>query len=167
MEVDRKGGVHLSKAGREIADKLRFRHHLVERMLHEMLGVEWYKVHEEAERLEHSISEDVERKLIEKLGPNGACPHGSQINKSSAERRKMGLQQLWDAAPGSSVKVDSMYERDRRLLEYFDGLGIQPGVEFKVLSRNYDGTLTLLLRRTSISLGEAAARKIWISQTSE
>ncbi len=167
VEVDRKGGVHLSKAGREIADKLRFRHHLVERMLHEMLGVEWYKVHEEAERLEHSISEDVERKLIEKLGPNGACPHGSQINKSSAERRKMGLQQLWDAAPGSSVKVDSMYERDRRLLEYFDGLGIQPGVEFKVLSRNYDGTLTLLLRRTSISLGEAAARKIWISQTSE
>ena len=131
VELDRKGKISLTKPGREIADKLRFRHHLVERMLHEMLGMEWYKVHDEAERLEHSISEDVERRLIEKLGPNGACPHGNQINKSAAERRQAGLQQLWEATPGSSIRVDSMYERDRRLLEYFDGLGIRPGVELE------------------------------------
>ena len=128
VEVDRKGRISLTRTGREISNRLRFRHHLIERMLHEMLGVEWYKVHDEAERMEHSISKDVERKLIEKLGVNGACPHGNQINKSAADRRKLGLQPLWEATPGTSVRVESMHERDRALLEYFEGLGIRPGV---------------------------------------
>jgi DtxR family Mn-dependent transcriptional regulator len=163
VEVDRKGRISLTSAGREISDKLRFRHHLVERMLHEMLGMEWYKVHDEAERIEHSISDDVERRLIARLGPDGACPHGNQINKSASDRSKLGLHLLWDATPGSSVRVDCMYERDRKLLEYFDELGIQPGVELKVLSRNYDNTLTLRVGKTSLSLGEGAARQVWVS----
>lgn len=166
-KVDRKGRISLTKEGREISDKLRFRHHLLERMLHEMLGIEWYKVHEEAERLEHSISEVVERRLIERLGRKGACPHGNQINKNPAERRKRGLQPLWEALPGSSVRVEGMYERDRGLLEYLNGLGIRPRVDLKVLSRNYDGTLTLRLKRTTHNLGEAAARKVWVSKVPE
>jgi len=160
--VDRKGHITLTAEGRKISDRLRFRHHLIERFLHEILGMEWYKVHDEAERLEHSISEDLEKKLIEKLGRDGACPHGNQINKSAAERRRLGLRQLWEAAPGSSVRVDSMHERDRRLLEYFDQLGIRPGVEIHVARRNYDGTLSLRLGRKSVSLGESAARKLWV-----
>ena len=167
LEIDQHGRLSLTKTGREISDKLRFRHHLVERMLLEMLGMEWYKVHDEAERLEHSISEDVERRLVEKLGPNGACPHGNQLNKSAAERRKLGLQPLWEAVPGSIVRLESMYERDRQLLEYFDGLGIRPGVELKVLSRNYDGTISLGLKGTTVSLGETAATKVWVSKVSQ
>jgi len=163
VQVDRKGRITLTAAGRKISDKLRFRHHLVERMLHDTLGMEWYKVHEEAERLEHSVSEDLERLLIEKLGRCGPCPHGNQINKSASERRKLGLQQLWEASPGSGVRVESMHERDRKLLEYFDRLGIRPGAQLKVLSRNYDGTLSLRLNNRPTSLGEAAAKKIWVS----
>lgn len=166
VEVDRKGHIALSRSGREVSDKLRFRHHLVERMLHEMLGMEWYKVHDEAERLEHSISDDMERKLIEKLGTNHACPHGNQINKSAAERHNLGFRLLWEADPGSSVMVESMYERDRQLLEYFDGLGIRPGVELTVLSRNYDGTLAFRLGKNSLNLGESAARRVWVSYIS-
>lgn len=161
--VDRKGRITLTAEGRRISDRLRFRHHLIERFLHDILGMEWYKIHDEAERLEHSVSEDLEKKLIEKLGRNGACPHGNQINKSAAERRKLGLRQLWEAAPGSSVRVDSMHERDRKLLEYFDHLGIRPGVQIHVSRRNYDGTLSLRLGRKFISLGESAARKLWVS----
>ncbi|MGA2631666.1 MAG: metal-dependent transcriptional regulator [Terriglobia bacterium] len=164
VQVDRKGEIALTEAGRKISDKLRFRHHLVERMLHKMLGMEWYKVHDEAERLEHAVSEDLERRLIKKLGRDGLCPHGNQINKSAAERRKLGLQQLWEAIPGSSVRVDSTHERDRKLLEYFDGLGIRPGVQLKVVSRNYDGTLTLRLGKKAINLGEAAAKRVWVSE---
>jgi DtxR family Mn-dependent transcriptional regulator len=167
VEIDRKGRISLTQSGQEISDKLRFRHHLVERMLLEILGMEWYKVHDEAERLEHSISEDVERKLVEKLGPNGPCPHGNQINKSAAERQKLGLQQLWEATPRTPLRVDSMYERDRKLLEYFDGLGIRPGIDLEVLTRNYDSTLTLRLNKRNISLGEAAARKVWVSKVSK
>jgi len=162
-KVDRKGRISLTAAGRGIADKLRIRHHLVERMLHELLGIEWYKVHDEAERLEHAISEDVERRLIAMLGASGRCPHGSQLNKSAPELRKHGLQLLWEAPPGARVKVDSMHERDRKLLEYFDGLGIRPGVRVKVLDRNYDGTLSLRLGKKATVLGEAAARRVWVS----
>ena len=161
--VDRKGRITLTAEGRKISDRLRFRHHLVERFLHEILGMEWYKVHDEAERLEHSVSKDLEQKLIEKLGPDGVCPHGNQINKSAAERRRLGLSQLWEAAPGSSVRVDSMHERDRKLLEYFDQLGLRPGVQIQVGSRNYDGTVSLRIGKKSVNLGESAAQRIWVS----
>jgi hypothetical protein len=91
-------------------------------------------------------------------------PHGNQINKSAAERRRLGLEQLWEAPPGSSVRIDSMHERDRKLLEYFDSLGIRPGTQLKIVNRNYDGTVSLLLGEKSVNLGEAAARKVWVSQ---
>jgi Fe2+ transport system protein FeoA len=102
--------------------------------------------------------------LIEKLGSKGACPHGNQIDKSAGERRRLGLRQLWDATPGSSVRIDSVYERDRRLLEYFDSLGIRPGVELKVVNHNYDGTVALQLKKTPLIIGESAASKIWVSE---
>ena len=167
VEVDRKGRVSLTAVGRQVTDKLRLRHHLVERMLHEMLGVEWYKVHDEAERLEHAISEDVERRLIDKLGANRPCPHGNQIDTSPDERRKSGFQLLWEASPGSLVRVDCFDERDSKLLEYFDGLGIRPGTQLKVVSPNYDGTLGLHLGDKTTNLAETAARKVWVSATAK
>jgi DtxR family transcriptional regulator, Mn-dependent transcriptional regulator len=163
VQVDRKGRISLTSVGRALAGKLRLRHHLIERMLYEMLGVEWYKVHEEAERLEHSVSEDLERKLIEKLGPDGRCPHGNQINKSAAERHRLGLKTLYEAPAASTVVIDSMHERDRQLLEYFDKLGIRPGVPVKIVNHNYDGTVSLRLGSRSFNLGEGAARKLWVS----
>jgi hypothetical protein len=65
--------------------------------------------------------------LIVKLGRDVFCPHGNRVNKSAAGRYKLGLQQSWEAAPASLVRNDSVHKRDRRLLEYFDGLGIRPG----------------------------------------
>ena len=167
VEVDRKGRITLTGLGQRVTDKRRLRHHLVERMLYEMLGVEWYKVHDEAERLEHAISEDVERRLVEKLGADRPCPHGNQINKSPGERRKAGLQLLWEASPGSVVRVESVDERDSKLLEYFDGLGVRPGAKVKVISPNYDGTLGLHLGDKTTNLAEAAARKVWVSATTK
>jgi len=167
VRVDRKGRVSLTDAGRGVADKLRLRHHLVERMLHEMLGIEWYKVHDEAERLEHAISEDVEKRLVAVLGSGGRCPHGNLIDKSAAELRKSGLQMLWEVPPGTRVKVESMHERDRQLLEYFDGLGVKPGVHLEVVKRNYDGTVSLNLGSKPLILGESAARKVWVSPDGE
>ena len=75
----------------------------------------------------------------------------------------MGLQLLWEAPPGARVKVENMHERDRKLLEYFDGLGIRPGVHLQVLKQNYDGTLNLRLGEKTLVLGESAARRVWVS----
>jgi len=156
------GRISLTEAGREISDRLRYRHHLIERMLTEMLGMEWYKVHDEAERLEHAVTDDFEKKLIERLGSEGPCPHGNQINKSAAERRRLGLMLLAEAPAGTRVKVVSMYERDRPLLEYLDGLGVRPGTQLQVVSCNYDDTMTLSLGRSHVYLGQGAAKRVWV-----
>src|SRR5271157_333329 len=162
IKVGAAGRIALTDAGRRISDRVRYRHHLIERMLTEMLGMAWFKVHDEAERLEHAVSDDVEKKLIERLGPEGPCPHGNQINKSAAQRRRQGLMLLVEAPAGKGVKVVSTYERDRSLLEYLDGLGVRPGASLKVMSRNYDETLTLGLGERQVHLGQAAARKVWV-----
>jgi DtxR family Mn-dependent transcriptional regulator len=135
---------------------------LIERMLTEMLGMEWYKVHDEAERLEHAVSDDFERKLIQKLGEQGPRPRENEINTGAAERRKSGLILLAEVPAGKRVKVVGMYERDRSLLEYFDGLGLRPGSQLRVATRNYDDTMVLDLGAKRVHLGQAAAGKVWV-----
>src|SRR5579859_3071190 len=115
VKVQADGQVGLSSAGRKIARKLTLRHHLIERMLSEMFGMEWFKVHDEAERLEHAVSPDFEARLLAKLGRGGACPHGNLSEmESPASRRHRGLILLADAAPGAPYAVSGIYERDRQ-----------------------------------------------------
>ena len=92
VRVQADGNVVLTASGRKIARKLSLRHHLIERMLSEMFGMEWFKVHDEAERLEHAVSPDFEAKLLAKLGRDGACPHGNLSEQESpTSRRRRGL----------------------------------------------------------------------------
>src|SRR5579863_8537782 len=101
IRTGRDGTVTLSPAGRDIANRLLNRHHLIERMLTEIFGMEWYKVHEEAEQLEHAVSADFERKLLEKLGDGEACPHGNRVGLDTpSDRRRRGLKTL-DESPAS------------------------------------------------------------------
>ena len=81
------GQIALTVEGRAIADRVLNRHHLIERMLAEIFGLEWYKVHDEAEQLEHAVSADFERKLAEKLGPGRLCPHGNCVGTDSPAAR--------------------------------------------------------------------------------
>ncbi len=130
VRVQNGGEVSLTAAGRKIARRLTLRHHLIERMLSEMFGMEWYKVHDEAERLEHAVSTDFEAKLLAKLGRGGACPHGNLSElESPASRRRRGLLLLAHAEAGGSYKVSGIYERDRRLLEFLEQRGIRPGAQ--------------------------------------
>lgn len=158
------GHLQLTAEGQEIADRVRRRHHLIERMLTEMFGMEWYKVHEEAERLEHAVSAEFEAKLIEKLGENDVCPHGNAIGfaDTPAARRERGWRTLNELPPGEGGTVVSVFERDRGLLEYLDRQGIRPGRQLVVVARNYDDTLTLDLDGERVPLGFSAALKVWM-----
>ena len=162
IAVDGEGRITLTTEGRDIANRLLNRHHLIERMLTEIFGMKWYQVHEEAEQLEHAVSEEFERLLVQKLGADGACPHGNQVGMDTADdRRRRGWRPLTEIAGVSTVM--SVFERDRKLLEYLDGLGIRPGVRVGVQARNYDETLTLQVDGKSVQLGRPAAEKIWIA----
>src|SRR6202795_3615972 len=164
VRVQSSGEVSLTAAGRKIARKLTLRHHLIERMLAEMFGMEWYKVHDEAERLEHAVSPDFEANLLTKLGRGGACPHGNLSElESPTSRRRRGLLLLAQAEAGGNYLVSGIYERNRRLLEFLEQRGIRPGAHVHVSGRNYDHTLTLNTDAGHVALGGSAAEKVWVT----
>src|SRR5438045_8229947 len=109
IRVTPDGHITLTVHGREIASRLLNRHHLIERMLTEVFGLEWYKVHDEAEQLEHAVSTDFEQKLVEKLGRGGVCPHGNLVGLDSpVSRRKRGLKPLDEARAGAAIRAASV-----------------------------------------------------------
>jgi DtxR family transcriptional regulator, Mn-dependent transcriptional regulator len=163
VRVQPDGQVRLTAAGRKIARRLTLRHHLIERMLSEIFGMEWFKVHDEAERLEHAVSPDFESKLLKRLGPGGACPHGNLTElESPASRRRRGLCLLTEGVPGAAYRVSGIYERDRKLLEFLDARGIRPGARVTVAGKNYDDTVTLKTEAGPVALGGGAAARVWI-----
>jgi len=164
VRVNADGRVRLTAAGRKIACKLTERHHLIERMLSEIFGMEWYQVHDEAERLEHAVSPAFEAKLVAKLGRGRPCPHGNLSEmESPASRRRRGLVLLSEAEAGRNYEVSGIYERDRKLLEFLEGRGIRPGARIGLLERNYDKTISIRTTKGATVLGRSAAERIWVS----
>src|SRR6266404_9156651 len=88
--VDRRGRIRLTAKGAREAESLVVRHRLAERLLTEVLGMEWSKVHEEAEKLEHAISPELEKHLLQFFGKDGNCPHGNPLFGGLAELKKQG-----------------------------------------------------------------------------
>jgi len=166
VRVNAEGRVSLTAAGRKIARQLTERHHLIERMLSEIFGMEWYQVHDEAERLEHAVSPAFEAKLVAKLGRGKPCPHGNLSElESPASRRKRGLVLLSDAEPGHAYAVSGIYERDRKLLEFLESRGIRPGGKVSLTERNYDKTISVRTSKGPMVLGRSAAERIWVSRS--
>jgi DtxR family Mn-dependent transcriptional regulator len=167
VEVGADGIVRLTAAGRETAYHTALRHHLIERMLSEIFGMEWYEIHEEAERLEHAVSPEFEAKLREKLGEGGACPHGNAVlPESPVVRKRRGEVPLSEAKEGQSYTVASLHERDPKLLLFLHKTGIGPSQKLKVLSQNYDQTVSIEIPagnsvQNSI-LGRLAAEAVWL-----
>jgi DtxR family Mn-dependent transcriptional regulator len=161
IEVGAEGHIALTHSGREIATRLLHRHHLVERMLTEVFGLEWFKVHDEAEQLEHAVSTDFEEKLVEKLGRDGVCPHGNIVGADSpAARRERGLKPLDEAQRGDRVTVTSVFERDRNLLERLDAMGIRPGVRLDV--RAPAPAMEIAAGGRTARLDPGIAGKVWV-----
>ena len=168
VTVNKTGRIQLTSAGRKVAEQTILRHHLIECMLSEIFGMEWVEVHDEAERLEHAVSPAFEKKLVKMLGHKETCPHGNGLAVMNPEqRRKKGQLLLSEAEAGSSYRVRSVYERDRKLLEFLEERGIRPGTRLKVESHNYDGNAILKVERKRITLGSPVAQRIWVAQEHE
>jgi DtxR family Mn-dependent transcriptional regulator len=163
VEVGEDGIVRLTPSGRETANRTALRHHLIERMLSEVFGMEWYEIHEEAERLEHAVSPAFEAKLRERLGEGGACPHGNAVlPENPAVRKRRGEVPLSEAVPGRSYTVVSLHERDSRLLQFLHHSGIGPSQHLRVVSQNYDQTVSIELSTGNSILGRPAAEAVWL-----
>jgi DtxR family Mn-dependent transcriptional regulator len=163
VKVENDGIVRLTPEGRETAYRTALRHHLIERMLSEIFGMEWHEIHEEAERLEHAVSPAFEAKLLQRLGQAGSCPHGNAVlPQSPAERKRRGEIPLSEAAEGGRYAVTSLQERDPKLLLFLHGAGIGPGQTLRVTSQNYDQTVSIELPAGNSILGRPAAEAVWL-----
>ena len=165
VDVKADGIVRLTASGKETAYRTALRHHLIERMLSEVFGMEWYEIHAEAERLEHAVSPTFEARLIEKLGEHGTCPHGNTVlPESPAQRRKRGLIQLSEGAENTDYTVASLYERDPKLLVFLHQSGISPEARVRLLAQNYDQTVAVKTPIGTITLGRPAAERVWVKR---
>ena len=124
-------GVKLSKAGKKRALEIVRHHRLIETFLHEVLDYPWDEVHQEAERLEHFISERFEERIAAKLGHPEFDPHGHAIpamDGSLPTRTTQEPQSLSQLRPGQSAKVSSVSDKDPEMLRYLASQGIRPGI---------------------------------------
>jgi DtxR family Mn-dependent transcriptional regulator len=121
-------GVKLAKAGKKRALEIVRHHRLIETFLHQVLGYPWDEVHQEAERLEHFISERFEERIAAKLGHPEFDPHGHAIPAMDGSLPVQQPQSLSQLAPGQSAKVSCVSDRDPEMLRYLAAQGIRPGV---------------------------------------
>jgi DtxR family Mn-dependent transcriptional regulator len=166
LRVRRSGEIELSAKGKEIAKHLVLRHRLAEKLLTDVIGLEWSRAHEEAERLEHGISQEVAGLLLKRFGEDGRCPHGVPLlGGMSKLRREHGAVKLSDVAIGQNYEVLRVYEKDPKFLEFLDQLGIRPAAQIHTHNREYDETMKLTVsgRNTRVThLGKPATERIWV-----
>lgn len=157
--------ISLTDHGRELAESLIRRHRLSERWLTDVLGLDWSRAHEEACKLEHAISAEVEERLSDSLGRPTTCPHGNPIPGAALEA-EAGLMTLDHVAAGTRViveRISESAERDVLLLQYLQRRGIQPGSELFVEEVvPAEGPIVLRAQQMTAALGKDAASKIWV-----
>lgn len=128
-------GVRLTEKGRRIALQVVRRHRLSERLLTDILHMEWGKVHDEACKLEHSITEEVITPLEEALNHPKTCPHGNPIPTKSGRIMEEETRSLVELNAGEESTVVKITEERSDLLQYLGGLGLVPGVAVRVLKK--------------------------------
>lgn len=156
-------GVELTPSGEKIALEVLRHHRLVESYLAEALGVPWDKVHEEADRWEHVLSEEMEDLMDDKLGHPTTDPHGAPIPSRDGTIPKTNLRRLSELEAGEAAVIAEVSDHDAELLRYLGDLGLFPRVELRVLSSApFDGPVTIKTNGDEHALGREVAGHILV-----
>ena len=174
VSVDAKKTIHLTKRGRELAEKVARRHRLSERFLNDVLGLGWAEAHDEAHHFEHGLTPAIEGRIFSLLGNPTTCPHGSPIPGTGAVLSP-DLVPSFILTPPSAIPMDTLeqgdaatvefiseeLEEDLELLRYLDRHNVRPGqaitVDEKVPST---GLISINTGREPVSLGLNVAARI-------
>jgi DtxR family Mn-dependent transcriptional regulator len=163
LEYEPYQGVKFTATGKKLALEIVRHHRLIELYLAEALNVPWDRVHEEAEKLEHVISEDLEERMAAALGDPLFDPHGAPIPSRSGIISHQPSGRLVDMHVGDRLIVLEVDDRDPELLRYLGSMGLYPGT--KILLHSYapfDGPLTLCIGEEQHNLGYHAAKSILV-----
>lgn len=158
-------GVQLTRVGEMAAVEVVRHHRLIEKYLAEALGVPWDQVHDEAEKLEHVISEDLEDRIASALGHPATDPHGAPIPARDGTIARTDARRLCDAGANERVVVVEVDDRDSALLRYLGERGLYPGTGVEILHiEPYGGSLTLKVGSGEFSIGREAAAEIRVTR---
>jgi DtxR family Mn-dependent transcriptional regulator len=165
VEYQKHQGVTLTAEGRKAALEVIRHHRLLEAWLVQTLGYSWDEVHEEAERLEHVISEDFERRIAAAMGNPLRDPHGELI---PTEDLKMPLDDstpLSSLRPSQTATIQRVNASETQLLRYLEGLGLVPGTQIEIKEYSpFDQNLTIKVGRKSFVLGLNITSKIFVEE---
>lgn len=166
LRVLRGGRIVLSPKGKGAAHHLVLRHRLAEKLLTDVIGLEWSRAHEEAEHLEHGMSPEIVRLLLDRFGRESRCPHGVPLfGGMSRLRRQFGAMRLSDGKPGRSYEILRVYEKDPLFLRFLEQRHLRPGARLRVSGQEYDQTMSVVVAGHGsgrMHLGKPATERLWV-----
>jgi DtxR family transcriptional regulator, Mn-dependent transcriptional regulator len=167
LAYERYRGVRLTDTGRRAALRTIRRHRVIEAYLVKALGYPWDQVHAEAERLEHSASDELVDRMAAAIGEPMTDPHGAPIPTREGVIDETKHSSLADLSTGRRAKVVRVGDENDELLRYLGSLGIRPGVAVTLLDRApFEGPLTVRVGQAQHQIGHALAAKILIERAS-
>jgi DtxR family transcriptional regulator, Mn-dependent transcriptional regulator len=158
-------GVTLTDTGRAIALEVIRHHRLIETYLAQALNIPWDRVHEEAEKLEHALSEYLEERIDELLGHPSVDPHGAPIPTYDGMISNSNRLKLANLPKGAIAEVVEVNDRDPGFLIHLSRINLLPGTQFEVLDvETFDGLITLRISNQVQILGQTSANRILVKQ---
>lgn len=159
-------GVQLNETGTKVALEIIRHHRLIELYLTQALGLPWDRVHDEAERLEHVISEELEDRMAAALADTSVDPHGSPIPTKDGQIKKVEAVPLDEMPVNAVVRIVEVHDHDAPLLRYLGELGLYPGAVFTITGREpFSRALQIQFGDRRVLLGEDALAHIWVTTT--
>jgi DtxR family Mn-dependent transcriptional regulator len=161
VKLDERKEVRLTETGMTAASSIIRRHRLAERMLVDLLGYEWWKTHEEAERLEHAMSPEMEERLVRVLGDPQTCPHGNPMPGTTPHPTRP-LERLASGERAAVERIPDQFEHEPGFLEYLDTQGVRPGVTLEMIEQR-PGLLRVGVSGVERSLRPDCGQKVWVA----
>ncbi len=157
-------GVRLTEAGEKVAIEIVRHHRLLERYLVEALGYSWDTVHDEAEKLEHHISEEFEARIDALLGYPTTCPHGDPIPSRDGSVALISDHALSQHSVPEHLTIQRVSDRDAGLLRHLKSLGLLPGTAIRFLEQEpFGGAYIVQIGDRLIRIAPMAAQHIFVS----
>ncbi|MCZ6678886.1 MAG: metal-dependent transcriptional regulator [Candidatus Poribacteria bacterium] len=156
-------GVQLTEGGKKVAKEVLRHHRLLELYLVEIMGFTWDKVHDEADKLEHVISEEFEEKMSDALGHPTTDPHGHAIPAKDGAVKEVSYETLAEVEPGSFATVEQVNDNNPEMLRYLDNLEIVPGALVQVVAKEpFNGPLHLKIDQAEHFIGLEVAHNVFV-----
>ena len=164
VDVDANHTITLTESGRVLGEGLARRHRLIERWLNDMLDLDWVMLHEEAHRLEHSLSSSLEQKISEALNHPETCPHGNPIPGNAKNWTFEGMRRLSESQASEELKVariSELAEDDAEIMRYLQQKNLVPGTLMEVQEITPFGHVVLKVDGETVVIDPEIAVYVW------